>query len=118
MTTSMASSDRTNATARLARSRLAIRLASLTPLWVQIVASLLFQTYFKPMVTGPPEILGIPLGVVIAAIAMVWMLIGTVLVWDQRSPFVAVLALMVFTIPSTLVIVMTPAVVLILLNLG
>ena len=118
MTSSLGSPDRAHASAARTRFRLAIRVASLTPLWVLIVASVSAQNYFPPMVTNPPAVLGIPLGVVIMAIAMVWMLIGTVLVWDERRLPVEPLVLMLFTIPATLVVFFTPAVVLILVNLG
>ena len=116
MTSSSASAAPARSSAAPARSRLAIRLASLTPLWVLIV-SLASQGYFPPMITNPPEVLGIPLGVVITAIAIVWMLIGTGLVWDERRLPAEPLVPMLFKIPATVVVFFTPAVVLIIANL-
>ena len=101
-----------------ARSRLGTRLASFTPLAVVVVASVVSPTFFPPITARPPDWLTIPLGVVMEAIAMLWMLLGTVLVWNARSRTVEALALLLFTIPATLVAVFTPAIILISVNLG
>lgn len=100
------------------RSRWATRITAFTPLWVLIVASVASPTFFDPMFAKPPDWLGIPLGVVIDAIAMVWMLIGVVLVWDARSRVVEVLVLTLFTFPATILVVFSPAVILIMQNLA
>jgi hypothetical protein len=89
-----------------------------TPLWVLVIASLTARSFFPGMVSTPPEIYGIPLGVVVEAIAMVWMLLGVVLIWDARTRWSEMLTLLLFTVPATFIVVFTPAVVLILQNLG
>ena len=99
-------------------SRLPVRLAALTPLWVLLVVSAVSKTYFDAMFAKPPEILGIPLAAVIDAIAIVWMLIGLVLIWDTRSQLIESLVLVLFTIPATLLVVLAPGVILILQNFG
>jgi hypothetical protein len=48
---------------------------------------------------------------------MVWMLIGVVLIWDARSPLVDALVLILFTMPATLLVVLSPALILIMQNL-
>jgi hypothetical protein len=93
------------------------RITAFTPLWVLIVATVASPTYFQPMFAEPPSLLGIPLGVVVDAIAMVWMLIGVVLIWDARSSLVEALVLIFFTFPATLLVVLSPAVILIMQNL-
>jgi hypothetical protein len=100
------------------RSRWATRITAFTPLWVLIVALVASPRFFPPMFAKPPEILGIPLGLVLDAIAMVWMLIGVVLIWDARSRLVEALVLFWFTIPATLVVVFSPALILIMQNLA
>ena len=100
------------------RARWATRITAFTPLWVLIVASVASPTFFGPMFAKPPDWLGIPLGVVMDAIAMVWMLIGVALIWDARSRLVEALVLFWFTIPATLVVVFSPALILIMQNLA
>jgi hypothetical protein len=99
-------------------SRLSVRLAALTPLWVLLIVSIASRTYFDAMLAKPPEILGIPLAAVIDAIAIMWMLIGLVLIWDTRSQLIQSLVLALFTIPATLLVVIAPAVIVILQNFG
>jgi len=100
------------------RSRVPARITAFTPFWVLIVATVASPTYFGPMFAKPPDWLGIPLGVVMDAIAMVWMLIGVALIWDARSRLVEALVLFWFTIPATLVVVFSPALILIMQNLA
>ena len=100
------------------RSRWPTRIAAFTPLWVLIVASMASPTFAKPMFAGPLEWLGIPLGLVMDAMALLWMLIGVVLIWDTRSRLVEGLVLFWFTIPATILIVFSPALILIMQNLS
>ena len=95
-----------------------MRLTAFTPLWVLIITTIASPTYFEPMFAKPPDILGIPLGVVVDAMAMLWTLIGVVLIWDTVSKLVQGLVLFLFTMPATLVVVLAPAAVLIMQNLG
>jgi hypothetical protein len=87
-------------------------------MWILIIVSVASPTFFPPILAKPPEVAGIPLGVVVEGVAMLWMLIGAAVVWDARSRFVESLAFTLFTIPATVVVIFTPAVVLIVQNLG
>ena len=98
-------------------SRIPVRIAAFTPLWVLIIASVALPSFSNPIFAKPPEILGVPLGVVMDAIAMVWMLIGVIVIWDARSRLVDALLLTFFTIPATLLVVLAPALILIMQNL-
>jgi hypothetical protein len=118
MTSSIPTRQPTQEALSRSRSRWATRITAFTPLWVLIVASVASPTFFPQMFAKPPEIVGIPLGFVIDAIAMVWMLIGVVLIWDARSRLVEALVLFWFTIPATLVVVFSPALILIMQNLA
>ena len=99
------------------RSRIPVRLVALTPLWVYVVVQVV-SGYRGTGLFGPPEILGIPLPVVASGVAFGWMLIGLGLVWDQRSRFVELLSLLLFTIPATIGLIIGPALILILQNLN
>jgi hypothetical protein len=50
--------------------------------------------------------------------ALAWMTIGVGLLWDFRSLRIEALALAAFTLPATFTVLLTPALVLILLNQG
>jgi hypothetical protein len=111
MTTSLASPQ------PAARSRLGTRIASFTPLGILIVASVASPTYFPAFMSKPPDMLGFPLGVVMQGIAMLWMVLGAAIAWSARSRWLEAFALIVFTIPATLVVVFTPAIIVIMQNL-
>ena len=98
-------------------SRIPVRFAAFTPLWVLIIASVAVPSFSDPIFAKPPDWLGIPLGVVMDAIALVWMLIGVVVIWDARSRLVEALVVTFFTIPATLLVVLSPALILIMQNL-
>lgn len=117
MTSSVVSPQSTPAPpARSRRQSWPLRFFAFTPLWILIIASVAAPTFSQPMTAIPPDIVGIPLGVAIAGLAMLWMLIGATVIWDARSRFAV--AFILFTIPATVVVVFTPAVVLIMQNLG
>lgn len=88
------------------------------------VAIGLFLTYLaapslgRPMFAEPPALLGIPLQLVIMIIALGWGAIGGYVVATTRRPWVLPVALLVFTVPAIVTIVLGPAIVLVLENLG
>jgi hypothetical protein len=98
--------------------RIATRLTAFTPLGVQLILSVAAPRFFGPMLDNPPSLLGIPLGVVVEAATMVWMLIGVVLVWDTQSLLVRSFAFVFFTIPATFAVILSPALILIAQNLS
>lgn len=90
-------------------ARLADRATAFTPL---IVGTILFVApihYFDPMFVRPPDLLGIPAGVLLLVLAAGWMLIGVGIVWNTGSKLTQMLALTLFTIPATILVVMGPA---------
>ena len=99
------------------RSRFLVRAAALMPFWLflALFATGQFNSFFGP---PPPEIMGIPLGAWMIALAAGWMLIGVALVWGTRSRLTEMFVLLLFTIPATILLVLGPAVILILQNLS
>ena len=73
--------------------------------------------FFDPLFTNPPAIAGLPLGIVIMAGVLAWTLVGILIVNRTRSSTGIVVALLVFTLPAIFVMLLTPAVVLIVVNL-
>jgi hypothetical protein len=92
------------------RWRFFARLIALMPLWL-LVLTALASSDFAAVFTKPPEVAGLPLGVVLESIAVLWTLAGLVIVWRGRSPIAESLALMLFTIPATTVVGITPAII-------
>lgn len=98
--------------------RIIDRIAPFAPLIVLLVTSFGTPNLSSPMYAAPPDVLDVPLGIVLTAIVMGWMLIGVAIVWTARSRLAESLALVFFTIPATVAVVFGPAVILILQNLG
>jgi len=74
--------------------------------------------FFDPLFTNPPAIAGLPFGIVIMAGVFAWTLVGILIVNRTRSSTGIVVALLVFTLPAIFVMLLTPAVVLIMVNLA
>jgi hypothetical protein len=90
---------------------------ALMPMWLLVVTALA-SSAFQVVLTDPPTVLSMPLGVVLEAVAMLWTLLGAVVVWRARSPLTEAIALLVFTIPATVAVVATPALIELLPTLG
>ena len=91
-----------------------MRLVGAIPLWLGLLLHLMSPTFFGPR----PELLGLPASLVMMVGAMSWALIGLGVIWDARSWLVDALSLVVFTIPAMLFMILGPAIILIVQNLG
>jgi len=67
--------------------------------------------------TKPPEMVGLPLGVVVVALELGLMMIGVVALWSTSSARAAALSLLFFTVPAAVLLVATPVVIGVLHNL-
>lgn len=114
MTLSAPSSQRARVIAARGTRSHALRLIALTPLWLGPIIYLMSPTFFGPK----PELFGIPQNLVFTVGAMSWSFIGVAITWGARSWLADVLALLVFTVPAIVLMIIGPAVVLILQNLG
>ena len=89
---------------------------------VQLVAAgwsiVATPTYFEPFGVRRPELFGVPLDFIVMVFAVAWGAIGGYVVATRRSPWVLPLVLVVFTLPACLAIILGPAIILILQNLG
>lgn len=92
------------------------RIFALMPLWVFAIVSALSPEFVRDLGANPPDVLGVPLAIVVELGALAWMLVGLVVIWSAASRVVEALALTVFTIPATVVVVITPLLVSGLLN--
>lgn len=92
-------------------------LVGLVPVWLQLVIAIASPKFSASVFDNPPGIAGLPAGVLLLALAMVWTLIGAVVLHKRRSTAGVIGALLVFVAPATLVVLFGPALVLIIQNL-
>ena len=57
----------------------------------------------------PPDIVGLPLGVVVDALTLAWAALGAYVIWTTRSLTLAALALVTATAPAVVILILTPA---------
>ena len=95
-------------------------LVGLGPLAVMALISIVAAPSFGgPMFSEPPTTLfGVPDGLVLTVFAVLWGAIGGYVVATSRRPWVLPVALLVFTFPAIVAIVLGPAIILILQNRG
>jgi|GEM_PF-5687367 len=70
-----------------------------------------------PVFSNPPAVLGLPAGLVLALIAVVWMTMGLVVLYRTSTTVSALIAFLVFTAPAAMGVVLIPASILVILNL-
>jgi len=98
-------------------TRLGYALASI-PFILLIGAPLIMPGLFEPIFANPPEILGLPAGIVTAFLVATWASLAFVAIRLTRSRLGIALALLVFTVPAIIAILAMPAMILIILNLN
>ena len=94
------------------------RALSLTPFAVPVAEYLFAGTYLARGMGSPPDIVGIPLGVVVQTMLLAWATLGAVLVWRARSMPWATWALLIFAPLAIVGLVFAPAVVMLMANIG
>ena len=97
--------------------RLGYAIASL-PFVLIVVALLVAPGFMEPIFSNPPDILGLPAGIVVLFVAAVWASLAFVVIRAVRSRLGVALAVLVFTIPSIIAIIYLPATILIVQNLN
>ena len=81
---------------------------ALMPLWVFLFIAAFSADFLRLLGTTPPDVLGIPLATIVEIAALVGMLVGVVVIWKAESRIIEAIALTVFTIPATVVVVLAP----------
>jgi hypothetical protein len=89
----------------------------LLPVWTLIVMAVLAPSYLDAAILNPPSMLGLPFGVIAIGGGIVWSALGVVMMAKTSSIGQRTLALILFTIPSIVIVLFCPAFVLIWLNL-
>jgi hypothetical protein len=91
---------------------------SLLPLWLTAILLVLAPKFFAGVLANPPALLGLPLGVVLLAVAAALTVLGFLVVRGSTSPIVSAVAFTVLTLPAVFIVIFTPAVVMIAVNLA
>jgi hypothetical protein len=89
----------------------------LLPLWMLLVLAVLVPDYLHAAILNPSSMLGLPFGVVAIGGGILWAALGVVVMANTASIGPRILALTLFTIPSTVIVVLCPLFILIVLNL-
>jgi hypothetical protein len=97
--------------------RVVVVIASV-PLIAWVVMWVVAPDFIAPVFSVPPAVFGFPLGVVVITVAGGMALLGWLLSRRTRSVRVALGAVAFLTIPALLLIVMTPALILVIVNLA
>ena len=97
--------------------RLGYAIASLP--FIEILFAAIFAPGFlEPAFANPPEIVGLPAGIVVLFLVAVWASLAFVVIRAFRSGLGVAFAFLVFTFPSIVAILFIPSAILIVLNLN
>jgi len=99
------------------RQRLGYTIASV-PFVLLVILQLIAPGFMEPLFSNPPEIIGLPAGIVALLAVMIWAALAFAVIRAFDSVAGSALALIAFTIPSVVAIILLPAVILIVQNLG
>ena len=97
--------------------RLGYAIASLP--FIEILFAAIFAPGFlEPAFANPPEIVGLPAGIVLLFVVAVWASLAFVVIRAMRSGLGIALGFLAFTFPSIVAIIFIPSAILIVLNLN
>jgi hypothetical protein len=88
------------------------------PFVLIVVLMVVAPGFMDPLLANPPAIAGLPAGVVLLFLALVWAVLGILVARRARSTAGIALALVVFTLPASMAIMLGPAAILIIQNLA
>jgi hypothetical protein len=88
------------------------------PFVLIVVAQVLAPGFLEPIFANPPEIVGLPAGIVMLFIAAIWASLAFVVIRANPSGLGMAVGLLVFTVPAILAILFLPSTILIVLNLN
>lgn len=88
-------------------------LLGLLPVWFLVILWVAFPGFMDPAFANPPAVAGLPAGVLVIASALAIMAIGVEVMRRTESDQTALLAFIGLTLPSAIVVFVTPALILI-----
>jgi hypothetical protein len=97
--------------------RFGYAIASL-PFVLTAIAMIVAPGFMEPIFANPPEIVGLPLGVIVLFFVAIWAALAFVVIRAYPSPWIIALSFLAFTVPAIVAIFFLPATILIIQNLG
>ena len=87
-------------------------LVGLLPVWIYLVRLIAAPASLDPAFANPPAFAGLPLGVILLGVALLVMAIGVEILRRSSSNRTTLLTFVGLTLPSAVLVVVTPALVL------
>jgi hypothetical protein len=103
---------------RLAFDRRAGYLVACLPYVVLGILIVIAPTFLDPIFANPPSLFGLPAGIVVLALGIVWGAMAFVVIWATASRAGVFAAQLLFTMPALFTIILAAPVVLIIDRLG
>jgi hypothetical protein len=100
------------------RAHVVAQLLSLAPFWILLAVAADPQAHLLAPLQPTPFVLGLPADALLGALTLGWMAVGAVVIRLARSPLAESLGLLLFTVPATILAVLTPALLLLLVRAG
>jgi hypothetical protein len=91
---------------------------ALLPVWVFLAEAVLFPNAIEPIFANPPAVLGVPAGFALLAFSLVLMAVGVVVMARTTSTRSAIYVVALLTAPSTALLLLAPAIILLIVNLS
>jgi hypothetical protein len=88
------------------------------PFLLLVILQVAAPGFLEPIFSNPPSIVGLPAGIIALLAVMIWAAVAFVVIRMFDSVAGSALALIAFTIPSMVAIILLPAVILIAVNIG
>jgi hypothetical protein len=98
------------------RAHVVAQVLSLAPFWILLAVAADPQARLLGPLQTTPSVLGMPADALLGALALGWMAVGAVAIRLARSPLAESLGLLLFTIPATILAVLTPALLVLLVR--
>jgi glucan phosphoethanolaminetransferase (alkaline phosphatase superfamily) len=93
-------------------------LLGLLPLWILLILLIVFPGFMDPVGANPPDVAGLPAGIVLVFVALAVMAFGVVALRRASSTRSMLLAFLLLTVPAAAVIFVAPALILIVQNMA
>ena len=93
-------------------------IVGMSPLWIGLFLALATPTFVERMDDAKVAIAGLPAGWFLILASLILAISGAIAIWKARSTVVVVAALVLLTFPALVLVIMGPALVLIVENVG
>jgi hypothetical protein len=93
-------------------------LCAAMPLVLLVGLAAIAPGFLDPMFANPPAVLGLPAGMILLGLVVVLGVVGVAAVWHTSSPAVALIPIVLLSVPAIVLVILGPAMILIIQNLA